>query len=137
MISYLRVLFIVILLSADPAAHQVIPDRVREREVVVAWSGHIAVFNQSEVKMPVKALFDFGNISQPRYTADTDLLALLLVGERFGHVANAVKTQRMKVWTLDLFCTAWWCVRETRPYVNGAESRRDFWSARLLASVPP
>lgn len=57
--------------------------------------------------MPVKALFDFDNIPQTSYTADTDLLALLLVGERFGHVVNAVKTQRMKVWTLVLFCTAW------------------------------
>lgn len=55
--SYFRVLLIVMLLCPDPAAHQVVPDRVGQCEVVIPFGGHIAIFHQGKVEMTVKICF--------------------------------------------------------------------------------
>lgn len=84
--SYLGVLLVVVLLGADPAAHQVVPDGVRQGEVVVPGSRHVPVLHHSEVKVSVEAPLDLRNISEPRNAPHADLLPLLLVAQRHRHV---------------------------------------------------
>lgn len=86
--SYLRVLLVVVLLGADPAAHQVVPDGVGQGEVVVPGSRHVPVLHQREVKVSVKTSLDLADVSEPGDAPDADLLPLLLVGERRRHVCT-------------------------------------------------
>lgn len=60
--SYFRVFLIVMLLGPDPAAHQVVPDRVGQSEVVIPFSGHIAIFHQGKVEMTVKICFQVRDV---------------------------------------------------------------------------
>lgn len=87
-LSHLGVFLVVVLLGADPAAHQVIPHRVRQGEVVIPRRRHVPVLHQSEVQVPVEALLDLGHISETSDTAHTDLLALLVVAQRLRHVGE-------------------------------------------------
>ena len=84
---HLGVALVVVLLRADPAAHQVVAHRVSQREEVVAGRGHIAVLDQCEVQVPIEALPHLGHVSQPRNAAHTDLLPLLAVSQRLRHRA--------------------------------------------------
>lgn len=47
--SHLGVLFIVVLLGADPPAHQVIPYSVGQGKVVVTRGGYIAVLDKGKM----------------------------------------------------------------------------------------
>lgn len=85
--SYLRVLLVVVLLGADPAAHQVVPDGVGQGEVVVPGRRDVAVLHQSEVQVSVKAPLDLRHVRQPRNAPHADLLPPLLVAERRRHVS--------------------------------------------------
>lgn len=87
-LSHLGVFLVVVLLRADPAAHQVITHGVRQGEVVITRRGHVPVLHQREVQVPVEALLDLGHVSKPRDTAHADLLALLVVAQRLGHVGE-------------------------------------------------
>lgn len=53
---YLRIGLIVELLCSDPAAHQMITHRVREREIIIPRRRDVPVFDQREVQVPVEAL---------------------------------------------------------------------------------
>ena len=83
--AYLGARLVVVLLRADPAPHQVVAHRVRQREEVVAGGGHIAVLDQREVQMPVEALLQLGHVLHAHDAADADLPPLLLVGQGLGH----------------------------------------------------
>lgn len=61
--AHLGVPLVVVLLRADPAAHQVVAHRVCQRKEVVAGRGHIAVLNQREVQVPVEALPHLGHVA--------------------------------------------------------------------------
>ncbi len=86
--SYLGVLLVVVLLGADPAAHQVVPDGVGQGEVVVPGRRNVPVLHQGEVKVSVKTPLDLHNVPEPGDAPDTDLLPLLLVGQRRRHVST-------------------------------------------------
>lgn len=45
------------LLRSDPAAHQVISDRVRQSEVVVPFGGHIPILDQGEMEVTIEVSF--------------------------------------------------------------------------------
>lgn len=98
--SHLGVFLVVVLLGSDPAAHQVIPHRVREGEVVIPRRGHVPVLHQGEVQVPVKALLDLGHVSETRDAAHADLFALLVVAQRLRHDAqekdNTAKVERKR-----------------------------------------
>lgn len=83
--QYLGALLVVVLLRADPAPHQVVAHRVRQREKIVAGGGHIAVLDQREVQVPVEALFQLRHVFHAHDTADADLPPLLLVSQGLGH----------------------------------------------------
>lgn len=83
---YLGVLLVVVLLGADPAAHQVVPDSVSQGEVVVPGRGDIPVLDQGEVEVTVKVPLDSGNVFEPRDAAHANLFPLLLVTKRRRHV---------------------------------------------------
>lgn len=85
---YLRVRLIVELLRSDPSAHQVVPHRVRQGEVVIPGGRDVSVFHQSEVQVAIEALLQLCNILHSHDPPDADLLALLLVGE-WGRHARA------------------------------------------------
>lgn len=96
---YLGVLLVVVLLGADPAAHQVVPDSVSQGEVVVPGRGDIPVLDQGEVEVTVKVPLDSGNVFEPRNAAHANLFPLLLVAERrrrhvFGILARTTSTER-------------------------------------------
>lgn len=82
---YLWICFIVKLLSSDPSPHQVIPHSVSQGKVVIPGCCNVSVLHQGEVQVTVEALLQLGHILHPHNPPDADLLALLLVGERFGH----------------------------------------------------
>lgn len=86
--SYLRVLLVVVLLGSDPATHQVVPDSVGQGEVVVPGRRYVPVLHQGEVEVSVKAPFDLRDVPEPRDAPHTDLLPLLLVGQRRRHVST-------------------------------------------------
>lgn len=92
--SYLGVRLVVVLLGADPAAHQVVPDGVGQGEVIVPGSGDVSVLHQGEVKVSVEAPFDLRHISEPGDAPHADLLPLLLVGERRRHVSTQTAGRR-------------------------------------------
>lgn len=83
--THLRVPLVVVLLRADPAAHQVVAHRVGQRKVVVALGGNVAVLGQREVQMPVEVALELGHILQAREAAHRDLLSALVVTQRLGH----------------------------------------------------
>lgn len=82
---YLRVGFIVKLLRSDPPPHQVIPDGVRQGEVIVPGCGDVPVLDQGEVQVAVEALLQLRHVLHLHDAPDADLLALLLVGDRCRH----------------------------------------------------
>lgn len=82
---YLRVGFIVKLLRSDPPPHQVIPHGVSQGEVVVPGRGDVPVLHQGEVQVTVEALLQLRHVLHLHDAPDADLLALLLVGQRFRH----------------------------------------------------
>lgn len=86
--SYFRVLLVVMLLRPDPAAHQVIPDRVGQSEVVIPLGGHIAIFHQREVKMTVKICFQVRDVFKSGEPPHGDLLPFFLVRQRLCHVSR-------------------------------------------------
>lgn len=86
--SHLGVFLVVVLLSADPAAHQVIPHRVRQGEVVIPGCGHVPVLHQREVHVPVEALLDLDHVPETHDTAHADLLPLLMVAQRLRHTGE-------------------------------------------------
>ncbi len=77
--THLGVGLVVELLCSDPAAHQVITHRLREREIIIARRRDVPVFDQREVQVPVKALLQLCHILHTDDPSDADLLALLLV----------------------------------------------------------
>lgn len=83
---YLGVLLVVVLLGADPAAHQVVPHSVSQGEVVVPGRGDIPVLDQGEVQVTVKVPLDPRNVFEPRDATHANLFPLLLVAERRRHV---------------------------------------------------
>ena len=85
---HLGVPLVVALLRANPAAHQVVPHGVRQRQVVVAARGDIAVLDEREVQVPVEALPHLCHVAQPRQPAHADLLPPLAVGQRLCHRAG-------------------------------------------------
>lgn len=97
-LSHLGVFLVIVLLGADPAAHQVIPHRVRQGKVVIPRRGHVPVLHQREVQVPVEAFLDLGHVSETRDTAHADLFALLVVAQRLRHVGqgkrNTAKVER-------------------------------------------
>lgn len=84
-IIYLGVLLIVILLRPDPASHQVISDSVCQSEIIIPRGGHVPVFDEREMEMPVEALANLGHITQPSDAPHADLLPFLAVGQGNGH----------------------------------------------------
>lgn len=82
---YLRVGLIVKLLGSDPPPHQVIPHGVGQGEVIVSGRGDVPVLDQGEVQVTVEALLQLRHVLHLHDAPDTNLLALLLVGQRFRH----------------------------------------------------
>ena len=56
--THLRIMLVVVLLRADPTCDELIEDSMRESEVIVAFSGDIAVLDEREVEMPIERLLD-------------------------------------------------------------------------------
>lgn len=88
---YLRVGFIVKLLRSDPPPHQVIPHGVSQGEVIVPGRGDVPVLHQGEVQVAVEALLQLRHVLHLHDAPDADLLALLLVGQRFRHGAPGLR----------------------------------------------
>lgn len=84
-LTHLRVGLIVELLCSDPATHQMIPHRVREREIIIPRRRDVPVFDQREVQVPVEALLELRHILHTDDPSDADLLAFLLVRQRRRH----------------------------------------------------
>lgn len=84
---YLGVLLVVVLLGADPAAHQVVPDGVGQGEEVVPGRGDVPVLDQGEVEVTVKVALDSGDVFEPRDGAHANLFPLFVVAERRRHVS--------------------------------------------------
>lgn len=78
-LTHLRVGLIVELLCSDPATHQMIPHRVREREIIIPRRRDVPVFDQREVQVSVEALLELRHILHTDDPSDADLLAFLLV----------------------------------------------------------
>lgn len=83
--AYLRVLFEVMLLCADPSGDQVILHAVSQREIVVAGSGDVAILDEGEVEMAIEALLHLADILDLGDSANGDLFALVVVALRRGH----------------------------------------------------
>lgn len=88
--QHLGVLLIVVLLCADPAAHEVVAYSVGQRKVVVSRGGHIAVLYECEMQVPVEVLLQVSHILHAGQASNTDLLSLLLVCQRPGHGCGRV-----------------------------------------------
>ncbi len=86
---YLWVCFIVKLLCSDPSPHQVISYSVSQGKVIIPGCRNVSVFHQSEVQVTIEALLQLRHILHSHDPPDADLLALLLVSERFGHAGWA------------------------------------------------
>ena len=86
-VDALGVLVVVVLLCADPARDQMVANRVREREVVVARCRYVTVLHEREVKVTVERLLHCRYVLDQSDAAHTDLLALLFVvlGYRVRH----------------------------------------------------
>lgn len=87
--AHLGILLVVVLLRPDPAAHQVVPHRVGQGEVVVPLGGHVAVLDQREVQVPVEVGLQVGHVLHASQTPHRDLLPLVLVAQRPGHGGGA------------------------------------------------
>ena len=83
--SYFGVLLVVVLLRADPAAHQVVPHRVSQGEVVVPLGGHIPVLHQREVEVSVEIRLEVRDVLHAGQSPHGDLLPLVLVRQRLRH----------------------------------------------------
>ena len=86
---YLGILFVVILLSSDPSPDQMIPHGVSKGEIIIARSGNISVFDKGVMQMPVECLLDVRDILHLGNATHADLLAPVLVRDRFsGHFSQ-------------------------------------------------
>jgi hypothetical protein len=56
-----------------------------QREIVISWCGHIPVFDQCKMEMPVETFLYFGYIFHLGDAANTDLLPLVNIGHWFTH----------------------------------------------------
>lgn len=63
-------------------------------EVVVPGRRDVPVLHQSEVKVSVKTPLDLHDVPEPGDAPDTDLLPLLLVGQRRRHVSTKTPGRR-------------------------------------------
>lgn len=77
MFIYLGIFFIIILLCADPPWDEMIPDGVRQGEVVIPRRRNIPVLHQGVMDMTVKGFLHFSHIFHSNDTPYRDLLALL------------------------------------------------------------
>lgn len=75
--THLGVDRIVMLLGADPPRDQAVPDRVGQRVIIVSGGGHVPVFDQREVQVPVERFLHGHHVLDVRYGLHADLLALL------------------------------------------------------------
>lgn len=75
------------LLGPDPAAHQVVPNRVGQGKVVVSFGRDISVLHQGEMEVSIEISFEVSYIFYSRQAADGYLLPLVVVGERLGHAS--------------------------------------------------
>lgn len=87
--AHLGVPLVVVLLGADPAAHQVVAHRVGQREVIIAGGGDVAVLDEGEVEVAIEALAHLGHVAQPRDAPHADLLPTLAIAQRCRHPAAA------------------------------------------------
>ena len=69
---------------------------MRQRQVVVAARGHVAVLDEREVQVPVEALPHLGHVAQPRQPAHADLLPPLAVRQRLRHRAGSPRRTRTR-----------------------------------------
>lgn len=83
--TYFGVFLIVVLLSSDPPANQVLPHSVGQGEVVIPPGGHISVLDQREVEMPVEILLQRRNVFDAGESSHGNLFLSIVVGQRFGH----------------------------------------------------
>lgn len=81
--SYLRVLLVIILLSTNPSRHQVVLDAVCQRKEVIPARGHITIFHQRVVQMPVECFLEIPDVLHVNNPTHRDLLPLLVI-----HVAG-------------------------------------------------
>lgn len=70
-------------------------DGVGEGEVVIPGGGHISVLHQGVVEMPVESFLHLRHILYAYNSADTDLLALLLINLVAGHLDAGGKLTEM------------------------------------------
>lgn len=87
--AHLGVPLVVVLLGADPAAHQVVAHRVGQREVIIAGGGDVAVLDEGEVEVAIEALAHLGHVAQPRDAPHADLLPTLPIAQRCRHPAGS------------------------------------------------
>lgn len=83
--THLGVDRIVVLLGANPPRDQAVPDRVGQRVIIVPGGGHVPVFDQREVQMPVERFLHGHHVLDVRYGLNADLLALLHLGLVVDH----------------------------------------------------
>ena len=83
-VSYLRINFIVVLLSSHPPADDMIPNCVSKGKKVISRCSNISVFHQSVVEMPVERLFEVCNIFHRCNPADTNLLSFVVICDWIG-----------------------------------------------------
>jgi len=70
----------VVLLRPDPPGHQAVPDRVRQRVIVIPDGGYISVFDQREVQMTVERFLHGNHILDVCDRLYTYLFALFHFG---------------------------------------------------------
>lgn len=78
--SHLWVNSVMVLLCPDPSGNQTVPDRVRQRVIVISDRGHVPILDKREVKVSVERLLHSHHVLDVRDGLDTDLLALLHLG---------------------------------------------------------
>ena len=79
MLVYFWVFLVVVLLRSNPSADEVIANGVRQRQVVVAGSGDVAVLDYRVVYMPAERLLDVGNVLDHGNAAHANLLAPVVI----------------------------------------------------------
>lgn len=72
----LRVDCVLVLLRPDPPGHQAVPDRVRQRIIVIPDGGHVPVLDQRKVQVSVERFLHSHHILDIRNGLDTDLFPL-------------------------------------------------------------
>jgi len=70
----------VVLLRPDPSGYQAVPDRVRQRVIVIPDGGYVSVLDQREVQVPVERFLHGHHILDVSDGLDADLFALFHLG---------------------------------------------------------